>query len=71
MKKIELEVCTIKEKRPNDRDRCLVSKDGCLQMLVYNDYDDCWDDSEGDDYYCDLEDDDIWMELPTMKEFIA
>lgn len=33
-------------------------------ILNYNEYHKCWDDAEGDDYYCDIEEILYWCDLP-------
>ena len=35
-----------------------------VRILVYNDYDECWDTEDGDDYYCNLDRCQYWMSLP-------
>ena len=32
---------------------CLVRIDGHIEILVWNCEHECWDDRDGDDYYCD------------------
>ena len=58
------------DQKPNDGEKCLV----CYKprkrviLLTYNFYDVCWDDDEGDDYFCDFTDVDYWCPLPTYKK---
>lgn len=41
---------------------------GEVKILTYNDVRKCWDDEEGDDYYCELERCTKYMELPKCPE---
>ena len=36
-------------------------------VVVYNEYKECWDDSEGDDYFCDLDDVEKFMRIPKIE----
>ena len=40
------------------------------EILVYNKYYHVWDDSDGDDYSCDISDDDLWMSIPSFDEIL-
>lgn len=44
--------------------RVLVWTEGEIKILCFNHYHECWDDESGDDYFCDVEDVECWMELP-------
>jgi hypothetical protein len=35
-----------------------------VRILVYNDFNECWDTEDGDDYYCDLGRIIYWLPLP-------
>lgn len=54
------------DQRPKDGERCLVCdkhfKD--VYIMMYNGHHECWDDENGDDYYCDFDRIDYWMPLP-------
>ena len=43
---------------------CEVKKDGDILLLVFNHEHECWDDSAGDDFYCDIEEVEFWREIP-------
>ena len=47
----------VKEELPNDDERylCKDTYDGEIKLLCYNPHYKCWDDSSGDDYYCNTE----------------
>lgn len=40
------------------------------EILVYNKYYHVWDTSDGDDYSCDISDDDLWMSIPSFDEIL-
>lgn len=40
------------------------------EILVYNKYYHVWDTSDGDDYSCNISDDDIWMPIPSFDEIL-
>lgn len=44
---------------------CLVYHNGSVKMLVWNCEHDCWDDADGDDYFCDSLSPSHWMPLPS------
>lgn len=58
------------EKRPDDFERCLVCYKPWQRVIVltYNFFDECWDDDEGDDYFCDFDEVDFWCSLPDYKK---
>ena len=37
---------------------------GEVTMLCFNHEHECWDDEDGDDYCCDIENVEFWMPLP-------
>jgi len=43
---------------------CIVVRGGCVEMLVFNHEHNCWDDSTGDDYECDINSVQYWMDIP-------
>lgn len=42
--------------------------DNYVKILCYNNYDNCWDDEDADDYYCDIDRISHWMDLPNRPE---
>lgn len=54
------------EQKPAHEQRCLV----CYKpwemviILTYNEKFECWDEEEGDDYFCDFDKVDFWRPLP-------
>jgi len=58
------------EQKPEDFERCLVCYKPWKRVIVltYNFYDECWDDEEGDDYFCDFTEVDYWCSLPEYKK---
>ncbi|WP_368109968.1 hypothetical protein [Bacteroides salyersiae] len=40
------------------------------EILVYNKFYHVWDTSDGDDYSCNISDDDLWMPIPTFDEIL-
>ena len=53
--------------KPDDGERVLALRRGnslWWDVVVYNEYHECWDDSEGDDYFCDLDEVDKFMRIP-------
>lgn len=57
----------IKDTLPHDSERVLVWNGNLNQpeILTYNDHYKCWDDSEGDDFYCHLSEAPEWISIPT------
>lgn len=49
---------------PDDGEQVVVKRNGWYEILVYNEYHQCWDDSEGDDYYCELSEVDKFLRIP-------
>lgn len=71
MKTLTIEVNTIKEKRPSDGQVCWVKPvRNFQQQLVFNSFHGCWDDAEGDDYFCEINEDDVWMPLPMLQQIM-
>ena len=54
------------DNKPEDGERVLILKHGYVfwEVYVYNEIHQCWDDSEGDDYMCDLDEVEYWMRIP-------
>ena len=56
------------ENKPNDGEKVLISRAnyyrGNWEPAVYNEYHQCWDDADGDDYMCELECVDKFMLIP-------
>lgn len=53
--------------KPDNGERVLIRRKGYSQnweLAVYNEDYKCWDDGEGDDYFCDLESVDKFMLIP-------
>ena len=55
--------------KPKDGERYLVydSYFDQIVILTYNDFHNCWDDGDGEDYYCDFDRARYWTEIPEMK----
>ena len=47
---------------------CEVKKDGDILILVFNHEHECWDDKEGDDFYCSIEEVSHWREIPELGD---
>ena len=47
---------------------CLVIYDRAIKILMFNHTDECWDGSDGDDYFCDIYKITHWMPLPDMPK---
>lgn len=64
--KIEAEIFRIAEKTPKQDEFVMVIRqgDGYWTPKVYNAYYNCWDTADGDDYDCDVDENDIWLRLP-------
>ena len=64
--KIEAEIFRIAEKKPKQDEFVMVIRqgDGYWTPKVYNAYYNCWDTADGDDYDCDVDENDIWLRLP-------
>ena len=64
--KIEAEIFRIAEKTPKQDEFVMVIRqgDGYWTPKVYNAYYNCWDTADGDDYDCDVDENDVWLRLP-------
>jgi hypothetical protein len=58
----------IADEQPQDGQRVLVTAGSYIELLTYNGHENCWDDSEGDDYERDLDYYPYWHELPALPE---
>lgn len=54
------------EARPEQDQCCIVfdTYDKQIKLLVFNEFNKCWDTEDGDDYCCDIERVSHWMPLP-------
>lgn len=57
------------DQKPHKYEKCLVcfKPYKTVMVLVYNEGYECWDDEDGDDYYCDFDQVDYWCPLPEYK----
>lgn len=58
------------DNKPEDGERVLALRKGnslWWDVVVYNEYHECWDDSEGDDYFCDLDEVEKFMRIPKIE----
>lgn len=64
--KIEVDIFRIAEKVPAQDEYVMVKRyrEGYWAAKVYNAHYNCWDTEDGDDYDCDIDENDIWMRLP-------
>ncbi len=53
-----------KDRLPEDDIDCLVFYKGYVRHLVWNISHQVWDDSDGDDYFCDATEVTHWMPFP-------
>lgn len=53
---------------PDDGEQVVVKRNGWYEILVYNEYHQCWDDSEGDDYCCELNEVDKFLRIPKEQD---
>ena len=68
--KIEVDIFRISEKTP-EQDEYVMVKRYCANYWVpkvYNAHYNCWDTEDGDDYDSDVDENDIWMRLPSNIE---
>ena len=58
------------ELEPENGQSCLVcdSYHKRVKILIFNKYDECWDDEYGDDWWCNLNHVKYWCPLPEYKE---
>jgi hypothetical protein len=52
-----------KDKLPDKDAACLVVRKRYVEILVWNNTHECWDDSDGDDFCCNLDDVKYWILL--------
>lgn len=64
--KIEAEIFRIAEKTPEQDEYVLLKghNKNYWTPKVYNAYYNCWDTEDGDNYYCDADENDVWLRLP-------
>lgn len=64
--KIEAEIFRIAEKTPEQDEFVMVirHRKGYWEPKVYNAHYNCWDTADGDDYDCDVDENDVWLRLP-------
>lgn len=64
--KIEAEIYRIAEKTPEQDEFVMIRRhgEGYWTPKVYNAHYNCWDTADGDDYDCDVDENDIWLRLP-------
>ena len=63
--KIEAEIFRIAEKTPEQDEFVMVKRHGeYWSPNVYNAHYNCWDTADGDDYDCDVNENDVWLRLP-------
>lgn len=53
---------------PQNTVKVLACYRGFYKLLVWNSVYECWDDEEGDDYFCEKEQVSYWMPLPEMPK---
>lgn len=65
--KIEAEIFRIAEKTPEQDEFVMIKRQGkgFWTPKVYNAYYNCWDTADGDDYDCDVDENDVWLRLPS------
>lgn len=56
------------EELPSVNKPYLCYYEGEYIIRIWNPYDNCWDDEEGDDYYCDPEQIEAWTEIPKYEK---
>ena len=64
--KIEAEIFRISEKTPDQDEFVMIRRygEGYWAPKVYNAHYNCLDTADGDDYDCDVDENDIWLRLP-------
>lgn len=58
------------DNKPEDGEKVIVRRKGYglnWDMAVYNEYHECWDDCEEDDYWCELNEVDKFMRIPKIE----
>jgi hypothetical protein len=56
------------EQVPKNEEKVLACYHGFYKLLVWNSSDNCWDDWEWGDYFCEKEQVKYWMSLPEMPK---
>ena len=56
------------EQVPKSGEKVLTCYHGFYKLLVWNSSDNCWDDWEWGDYFCEKEQVKYWMSLPEMPK---
>lgn len=66
MKKVEIEIFTLEERKPNHDERVMVWSEEFYEWRpqVYNAMEECWDTEDGDDFDKNLDKYDRWFCLP-------
>lgn len=66
MKKVEIEIFTLEERKPNQDERVMVWSEEFYEWRpqVYNAIEECWDTEDGDDFEKKLDKYDRWFYLP-------
>lgn len=54
----------VSDRLPETEQRVLIFSSYGRELVTYNPHENCWDDSDGDDYYRDIEWATHWMPLP-------
>ena len=62
---------SVGERLPDSKQRVLIFSVYGRELVTYNPHERCWDDSDGDDYYRDIEWATHWMPLPDPPKDIA
>lgn len=67
--KIEAEIFRISEKTPEQDEFVMVKERGIgyWKPQVFNKECNCWDTADGDDYDCDVDENDVWLRLPSKE----
>lgn len=68
--KIKTDIFRIAEKTPKQDEFVMIRRcgKGYWTPKVYNAHYNCWDTADGDDYDCDVDENDVWLRLPN-KDF--
>lgn len=53
----------VEESLPDEEGQYLVKHNGNIMLLWFNPHYECWDDADGDDYVCDLNDIEAWRPI--------
>lgn len=63
----------ISEQRPEDGELVLTRLEAYYfepKLNVYNAHYKVWDTEDGDDFYCHISDNDLWMPIPDLEDLI-